>query len=131
MNYCVGGIGLAADSAEGQTHVAESDRALKDDDADLILKATFLRRLEPPTVEIGVHLVVSLLSVLSIAAINVVFHWVGLDGKTLPGTPLLCKFLGIEGPITLDDWMLWLEIIGATVVIGTGIESARKALART
>jgi hypothetical protein len=70
-------------------------------------------RLEVPAAEIFVHLVVSLLSILSIKTIELLLWLLGLDGKVIPLTAL-----------TLSTWMFILEIIAATVIIVAGIFKA-------
>ena len=78
------------------------------------------RRLETPLIEIFVHLIVTVLSILSIAAIELLLRAVGLDGRQLPGTE-----------VSLSSWMFWLEIFAATAIIGVGIAKATVALVRS
>jgi hypothetical protein len=77
-------------------------------------------RLEVPVIEIIVHLIVTVLSILSIVAIELLLHTVGLDGRQIPGTEL-----------SLSAWMFWLEILAATAIIFVGIAKATAALVRS
>jgi hypothetical protein len=78
---------------------------------------TLWPKLELPLAEIIVHLAVTVLSVLSIAAIELLLYLLGLDGKEIPGT-------GVK----LSDWMLVLEVLAATAIIVIGIAKAVIAL---
>jgi hypothetical protein len=78
------------------------------------------RRLEVPLIEIFVHSVVTVASILSIAGIELLLHWVGLDGKAIPYTK-----------ITLSDWMFYLELLAANLIIVVGIIKAAIALVRS
>jgi hypothetical protein len=77
-------------------------------------------RLEVPLAEIVVHTVVTILSLLSIAGIEVLLRWLRLDGKQFPHLN-----------ITLSEWMFYLEIMAASLIIGIGIIKAVIALVRT
>jgi hypothetical protein len=85
-------------------------------------------RLKDPVAEIVVHLVVTVLAVLSIAIIEWLLILIGLDGKDMPGSALLFQWLGIT---TLGEWMFFLEVVAATVIIITGIGKAFYALVKS
>jgi hypothetical protein len=70
-------------------------------------------KLDVPTAEILVHLMVTVFSVLSIALIELLLHIVRLDGRKVPGTY-----------VTLSDWMFLLEVIAATLIISVGVVKA-------
>jgi hypothetical protein len=89
-------------------------------DLMMLLSDRFWPRLENPVIEILVHLVVTILSILSIALIEVLLHAIGLDGKLIPGTSL-----------SLSSWMFWLEIVAASAIIIVGIFKATVALVRS
>ncbi len=95
------------------------------------LKNTLWPRLEDPVVEILVHLAVTILSVLSIAGIEMLLWILRLDGKSIPGTTLLFRWLGLDTTVTLSDWMLVLEIVAATAIILVGIVKAIVTLVRS
>jgi hypothetical protein len=88
-------------------------------------------KLKEPVVEIVVHLVVTFLSVLSIALIEVLLIIFRLDGKEMPGSALLFRWLGVEATATLGDWMFLLEVVAATVIIVIGIGKACYALVKS
>jgi len=77
------------------------------------------RRAESPVVEIVVHLLVTTLSILSIGAIEGLIILLGLDKDIMPFTS-----------ISLREWMLYLEVIAATLIIAVGIIKAVIALIR-
>src|SRR5947208_3506604 len=81
---------------------------------------TLWPKLEEPVAEILIHLAVTILSVLSIAIIELVLRLIRLDEKIIPGTALVLRQLGLEGEITLSEWMLVLEVIAATAIIAIG-----------
>jgi hypothetical protein len=95
------------------------------------IETTLWPRLEQPLADIFVHLVVSFLSVLSIAFIHFVLYIAGLDGKVIPGSHLILQSLGFNTQVTLGDWMLMLEVMAATVIIIVGICKAIIGLARS
>jgi hypothetical protein len=74
-------------------------------------------KLEVPATEIIVHFVVTVLSVLSIALIELLLRVAGLDGKEIPLVN-----------ITLGDWMFYLEVIAATAILAVGIFKAVLAI---
>jgi hypothetical protein len=76
-------------------------------------------KLEVPATEIIVHFVVTVLSVLSIALIEILLRLVGLDGKEIPWVN-----------ITLGDWMFYLEVIAATAILAVGIVKAVLAIGK-
>jgi len=88
---------------------------------------TLWPRLREPLVEILVHFVVSILSVLSIASVEFLLYAVHLDDKAIP----IFQWLGLNFVITLSDWMLMLEVLAATVVNGVGIVKAILVLVRS
>ena len=92
---------------------------------------TLWPRLEEPVAEILVHLAVTILSVLSIAIIELLLRMIRLDEKIIPGTALALHHVGLEGGITLSDWMLVLEVIAATAIIAIGIGKAIYVLVRS
>jgi hypothetical protein len=75
------------------------------------------RKLELPFTEIVVHLIVTLLSILSIASIEFMLRLVGLSGKQIPLTK-----------VPVDEWMFFLEILAATLIISIGLVKAVIAL---
>jgi hypothetical protein len=77
-------------------------------------------RLEVPVGDIVVHSVVTVLSILSIAGIELLLHCVKLDGKSIPLTN-----------ITLSEWMFFLEILAATLIILVGIVKAVARLVKS
>jgi hypothetical protein len=85
-------------------------------------------RLRDPVAEIVVHLVVTVLTVLSIWIIERLLILIRLDGKDMPGAALLFQWLGIT---TLGEWMFFLEVVAATVIIATGIAKAFVALVKS
>jgi hypothetical protein len=95
------------------------------------IEATLWPRLEQPLADIIVHFVVSFLSVLSIASLELMLHIAGLDGKAIPGTQLMLKWLGANTQITLSDWMIVLEVAAVTVINIVGIYRALTGLARS
>ena len=88
-------------------------------------------RLKEPFVEIAVHSVVTVLSVLSIAFIEWLLVLLRLDGKEMPGSALLFRWLGFETKATLGDRMFVLEVVAATVIIVIGIGRACYALVKS
>ena len=88
---------------------------------------TLWPRLREPLVEILVHLLVSILSVLSIALVEFLLYVVHLDGKAIP----IFQWLGLNVLVTLSDWMLMLEVVAATVINGVGIGKAIVVLVRS
>lgn len=76
--------------------------------------------LEKPLVEIILHFIITLLSILTIAGIDGVLHFIGLEGKRIPIIQ-----------VSLGDWMFWLEILAATAIIVVGIGKAIIALVRS
>jgi hypothetical protein len=84
-------------------------------------KFTFWPKAEQPVVEILVHLVVTVLLILSIICIEWLLHASRLDGQVIPGTGVLSHWLGFGDGVTLKDWMLALEVFGATAIILVGI----------
>jgi len=95
------------------------------------IEDTLWPRLEQPLADIIVHFVVSLLSVLSIAFLELVLHIAGLDGKAIPGTQLMLKWLGFNTQVTLSDWMTVLEVGAITVINIAGIFRAITGSARS
>lgn len=77
-------------------------------------------RLELPVVEIILHFIVTVLSILTIAGIELVLYVVGLDGRQIP----LVK-------ITLGELMFVLEVVAAGAIIFVGITKAVLALVRS
>jgi hypothetical protein len=93
---------------------------------------TVLRpKLQEPVIEIIVHLVVTVLSVLSIALVDWLLAAIRLEGKVMPGSVLVFRLLGIEATATLGDWMFLLEVVAATVIIVIGIGKACFALVKS
>jgi len=76
-------------------------------------------KLQVPAAEIIVHLVVSMLSVMSIELIELLLRSLGLDGKKIPGTG-----------IVFSDWILILDIVAATAIIIVGIGKAVWAIGK-
>jgi hypothetical protein len=89
---------------------------------------TLWPRLKEPVLEIVVHLAVTVLSVLSIAVIELLLYILHVGGETIPGTALLSQRLGLQTGVTLNDWMLVLEVVAATAIIVVGLIKAVKAL---
>jgi hypothetical protein len=89
---------------------------------------TLWPRLKEPVLEIVVHLAVTVLSVLSIAVIELLLYILHVGGETIPGTALLARWLGLQAGVTLNDWMLVLEVVAATAIIVVGLIKAVKAL---
>jgi hypothetical protein len=81
--------------------------------------ALIWRKTEVPVTEILVHAIVTILSILSIAAIELILNLVKLGDKNIPFTT-----------ITLSQWMFYLEILAATLIILIGTFKAVIALAR-
>ncbi len=77
-------------------------------------------RLELPAAEIIVHLIVTLASVGSIAAVELMLWIVGLSGKEIPRTG-----------VRLDELMLFLEVAAASLIIVVGIIKAVVALVKS
>jgi hypothetical protein len=85
-------------------------------------KVTFWPRAEQPLLEFLIHLVETIFLILSIKCVEWLLHASGLDGRVIPGTGLLSHWFGVgDGGVTLSDWMLALEVFGATVIIMVGI----------
>jgi hypothetical protein len=95
------------------------------------LENTLWPKAEEPIVEILIHLAVTVLSVLSIAFIELLLYVMRLDGKEIPGTALLFRWLGLDTTATLSDWMLLLEIFAASAIIIVGIVKAIVVLVRS
>lgn len=84
------------------------------------LDKKLLPRLELPAAEIILHLIVTVLSILSIAGIEGLLRLSGLDRRLIPATT-----------IQLGDWMFGLEVVAATAIILIGIGKAIYALLRS
>jgi hypothetical protein len=76
-------------------------------------------KLEVPATEIIVHFVVTVLSVLSIALIEILLRVAGLDEKEIPWIN-----------ITLGDWMFYFEVTAATAILAVGIFKAVLAIGK-
>ena len=84
---------------------------------DFLAKAW--RRLEVPITEIFNHVVVTIVSLLGIAAIDLTVRTLGLGGKTILGTGVL-----------LSDWLFILDVAASTLIIVVGIFRALRELVR-
>jgi hypothetical protein len=93
--------------------------------------AVLAPKLKEPVVEIVVHLVVTILSVVSIALIEGLLIIFRLEDKKMPGSALLFQLLGVETTATLGDWMFLLEVVAATVIIVIGIGKACYVLVKS
>ncbi|MCI0599002.1 MAG: hypothetical protein L0Y50_02685 [Beijerinckiaceae bacterium] len=88
-------------------------------------------RLEIPLAEIIVHVVVTFFAILSIGLIELVLYLVHLDGRVIPGSGVVCQWLGVNEEVTLGELMLALEVLAASGIIVVGIVKAVVALGRS
>jgi hypothetical protein len=88
-------------------------------------------KLKEPVLEIVVHLVVTILSVLSIALIGGLLIIFRLEDKKMPGSALLFQWLGVDATFTLGDWIFLLEVVAATGIIVIGIGKACYVLVKS
>ncbi len=75
-------------------------------------------KLEVPIAELLVHFIVTVVALLSIAAIGWFLKFVGLNDTMIPLTSL-----------KLDDAMLMLEVVAAIGIIGFGVLAAIAVMA--
>jgi hypothetical protein len=64
----------------------------------------------PAVAEIVIHFAITVVAIVSIAGIQMLLSFLGLDGKRIPATE-----------ITLNDWMFYLELVTVTLILGTGL----------